>query len=312
MTYNHTPLVTIITPVYNSASYIEDCILSVLNQTYPNIEYIIMDGGSTDGTQAIAQKYADRLTLISEKDNGQSDAINKGWKRAKGEIVAWLNGDDLYLPDAVEKAVEYLQNHPQTAWVYGCAQFVDENGQPNNYRYPIFEWSYDKLLQFGCYIVQPTVFLRRHIMDELGYIDENLHFGMDYEYWLRIGKQYPPAFVRDIKVIVKIFQETKSRSGGYKRLLEIQTMLAKYGYHDLPSTMHHQWVEAMLDNMVLHVRNGQFKALRDDFKGLKRYPTYVLRGIAKWLLKNIMPTAVEKRLRRWFVRPAKSHPDAVC
>lgn len=312
MTYNHTPLVTIITPVYNSASYIEDCILSVLNQTYPNIEYIIMDGGSTDGTQAIAQKYADRLTLISEKDNGQSDAINKGWRRAKGEIVAWLNGDDLYLPDAVEKAVDYLMNHPQTAWVYGCAQFVDENGQPNNYRYPIFDWSYDKLLQFGCFIVQPSVFLRRHIMDELGYIDENLHFGMDYEYWLRIGKQYPPAFVRDIKVIVKIFQETKSRSGGYKRLQEIETMLAKYGYHDLPSTMHHQWVEAMFDNMVLHVRKGQFKALRDDFKGLRRYPTYVVRGIAKWILKNIMPVAVEKRLRRWFVRPAKSHPDAVC
>ncbi|MDX2078976.1 MAG: glycosyltransferase family 2 protein [bacterium] len=306
------PLVTIITPVYNSVTFIEDCIISVLNQTYPNIEYIIMDGGSTDGTQAVAQKYADKLTLISEKDGGQSNAINKGWTLGKGEIVAWLNADDIYLPDAVEKAVIHLQNHPDTGWVYGCAKFVDEQGQAGNYRYPIFEWSYEKLLQFGCYIVQPTVFLRRQVLDEFGMIDESLHYGMDYDYWLRIGKKFPPTFVPEIRVIVKIFQETKSRSGGYKRLKEIEGMLARYGANDLPTTMHHQWVEAMLDNMVIHIRKGQWKALRDDFKGLRRYPAYVLRGIAKWILKNTMPLAVEKRLRRWFVRPAKSHPDAVC
>lgn len=309
---NTLPLVTIVAPVYNSEAFIEESILSVLNQTYPNIEYIIMDGGSTDGTVAIARRYADRLTVISEKDNGQSDAINKGWKRAKGDIVAWLNADDLYLPDAVEKAVAHLQDHPQTGWVYGCATFVDENGKAGNYRYPIFDWSYDKLLQFGCFIVQPTVFLRREVIDTFGYIDESLHFGMDYEYWLRIAKQYPPVFVPEIKVIVKIFQETKSRSGGYKRLQEIETMLTQYGATDLPITMRHQWVEAMLDNMMLHLRQGKWRDLRADYKRLWRYPPYVMRGIGKWVLKNFLPQRLEKVLRQWLVRPQKAHPDSRC
>jgi glycosyltransferase involved in cell wall biosynthesis len=308
----HLPLVTVVSPVYNSANYLEDCILSVLNQTYPNIEYIIMDGGSTDNTRAIVEKYADKLTFISERDRGQSDAINKGWRRAKGDILAWLNADDIYAPNAVEHAVTYLVNHPDTLWVYGCANFVDEHGQPNNYRYPIFDWNYEKLATFGCYIVQPTVFLRRQVIDTFGYIDETLHFGMDYEYWLRIGKQYPPAFVPNIRVTVKIFQDTKSRSGGYKRLQEISAMLARYGYADLPSTMHHQWVDAVLDNIMRHLRKGEWRALRTDLTDLRRYPKHILRGTGKWVLRKLMPTSAEKRLRRWFVRPKKSHPDARC
>lgn len=279
--------VTIIMPVYNSAAFIEDSIRSVLDQTYPNIEFIVMDGGSTDGTVEIAQRYADQLTLISEPDNGQSDAINKGWRRATGDILAWLNADDLYYPDTVATAVEYLENHPQTMWLYGQADLLDADGQPGHYNYPIFPWDYEKLLTFGCFITQPTVFLRREVIAQFGYLDESLHFGLDYEYWLRIGKAFPAAYVPDVRVQVKIFRETKSRSGGYKRMQEIEQIIKSYGGTTLPQTMRHQWVEAMLD--------------RGDLIRLWRFPRHVPRGTAKWLLRKTMPVSVEQRLRRWFV-----------
>lgn len=280
--------VSIIAPVYNSAEFIEESIQSVLNQTYPKIEYIIMDAGSTDGTVEIAQRYADRLTIISEPDNGQSDAINKGWKRATGDVLTWLNGDDLYLPDTVENAVNYLTQHPDTMWLYGDAQFLYEDGTPGNFRYPILPWDYNKLLTFGCYISQPSVFLRREVIERFGYLDESLHFGMDYEYWLRIGKIFPPAHVPDVKVKVKIFRDTKSRSGSYKRIQELEQMLKRYGATTLPELLRHQWVEAMLD--------------KGDFKRLWRFPHYVPRGTAKWVLRKTLSAETEKRIRRWFVR----------
>lgn len=280
--------VSVIAPVYNSAEFLEESILSVLNQTYPNIEYIIMDGGSTDGTAEIVQKYADRLTFISEPDRGQSDAINKGWKRATGDILAWLNADDLYAPNAVELAVNYLQAHPETMWVYGRADYLYEDGTPGNFRYATFEWDYDKFFTHGCFIVQPTVFLRKEVIETFGYIDESLDYGMDYEYWLRIGKEFPAVFVPEINVTVKIFPETKSRNGGYKRMQELEKILNKYGATTLPSTMRHQWVEAMLD--------------KKDFRGLWRFPGYVPRGTAKWLLRNVLPDKSERFLRNLLVR----------
>lgn len=280
--------VSIIAPVYNSAEYIEESIQTVLNQTYPNIEYIIMDAGSTDGTLEITQRYADRLTIISEPDNGQSDAINKGWKRATGDILAWLNGDDLYYPDTVEKAVTFLQEHPETMWVYGNAQFLYEDGTPGNFHYPILPWDYEKLLTFGCYISQPSVFLRKEVIERFGYLDESLHFGMDYEYWLRIGKVFPPVHVPAVRAKVKIFRDTKSRSGSYKRINELEQMLKKYGATTLPQVLRHQWVEAMLD--------------KGDLINLWRFPRSVPRGTAKWILKKTMPEQFEQTLRRWFVR----------
>jgi len=284
--------VSIIAPVYNSAEFIEDSIQTVLNQTYPNIEYIIMDGGSTDETVEIAQKYADKysdkLIIISEPDNGQSDAINKGWKRATGDYLTWLNADDLYEPNTVETAVNFFNANPETKWVYGKAIFTYEDGTLGHFRHPTFEWDYEKLLTFGCYIAQPTTFLHRDIIDEFGYITEEMHFGMDYEYWLRIGKKFQPVFVPEINVQVKIFQDTKSRSGGYERMLELETMLKQYGATELPQTLRHQWVEAMLDER--------------DFRGLFRYPGQVTRGTAKWLLRKFIPESGQRFLRKLFVR----------
>jgi len=189
------PLVTVVTPCFNSAAFIEDTIRSVLGQTYQPIEYIVMDGGSTDGTVDIVRRYADRLILISEPDQGQSDAINKGWRMARGDILAWLNADDLYFPDTVQHAVEYLAANRDVAWIYGLPEMLDPAGNTFPFRHPVARhWDYQRLLNRHNYICQPTVFLRRSVVEECGYLREDLHYIMDYEYWLRIGQKWFSRF----------------------------------------------------------------------------------------------------------------------
>lgn len=181
------PLVTIVTPSYNQADYLERTMLSVLNQDYPNIEYIVIDGGSTDGSIDIIKKYEDRLSYwISEPDTGQSNAINKGFKNATGEIFNWLNSDDLLMPSATTIAVHYLTSHPEYGMVYGDRLVVDENDQVLScIELPSFRRS---LLQFGRFLPQETSFFRRDLWRRANGLNENLHISMDRDLWLRFVK----------------------------------------------------------------------------------------------------------------------------
>src|SRR5512139_1414374 len=139
------PLVSIITPSYNQARFLETTIRSVLDQDYPNLEYLIVDGGSTDGSREIIQRYSDRLAWwVSERDQGQTDAINKGFARARGEILAWLNSDDTYLPGAIQGAVDFLQDHPGVGMVYGDANLIDEQSNVIG-KFPARQTDYNKL-----------------------------------------------------------------------------------------------------------------------------------------------------------------------
>ena len=189
------PIVSIITPSYNQARFVEKTIRSVLNQDYPNIEYLVVDGGSTDGSVEIIRKYADKIDWwVSEKDRGQADGINKGLRRASGEIVAWLNSDDFYLPGAVTEAVQALQENPQSGLVYGNLQVVNENGETTNIlKYA--DWQLQGLMEFKI-IGQPAVFMRRAVMAKAGYLDETYHYLLDHHLWLRMaaraGMKYVP------------------------------------------------------------------------------------------------------------------------
>lgn len=204
-------LVSIITPSFNQANYLEQTLRSVLEQDYARIEYIVIDGGSTDGSVEIIRKYKDRFAYwVSEKDNGQAEAINKGLVRAKGEIVAWLNSDDYYLPNTISEVVKGFEENPDIAMVYGNVLAVDEQGQTTNVlKYK--QLSFEDLLCFQI-IGQPSVFFRRDALEKAGLLDASLHFLLDQHLWLRIAQQGKILHVPQTWSAARYHAEAKNRA----------------------------------------------------------------------------------------------------
>lgn len=191
------PLVSIITPSYHQAQYLEQTICSVLGQDYPNIQYLIADGGSTDGSVEMIQRYEARLAWwVSEPDQGQAEAINKGMARADGEIVAWLNSDDLYAPGAVRKAVDALMQNPKAGLVYGRAVSINPKGRPLN-DLAFGRWGLNDLAAFKI-LTQPAVFVRRAAWEEAGGLDMSYHLLLDHHLWLRIAARHPILGVPEV------------------------------------------------------------------------------------------------------------------
>lgn len=183
------PLVSIVTPSYQQAPFLEAAIKSVLDQTYPRIEYILIDGGSTDGSLDLIQRYADELAYwVSEPDQGQTDAINKGFARAGGDYMAWLNADDVLHPQAVAEAVAYLEAHPEAGMVYGDAEYIDAAGRVLG-RFPAAQTDYQRLLRGYVHIPQQAAFWRASLWERVGgALDPDFYFAMDYDLWVRLAK----------------------------------------------------------------------------------------------------------------------------
>jgi glycosyltransferase involved in cell wall biosynthesis len=182
-------IVSIVTPSFNQDRYLEETIRSVLSQDYPQIEYMIVDGGSTDETVNIIKKYAQADNLawwISEKDRGQTDAINKGFGRAQGDILAWINSDDTYEPGAVKAAVHYLQEHPNVGMVYGDCNYIDEAGNVIG-KFKSAQTNSRLLRQGYTHIPQQTMFFRAELWKQVGPLDPSFYFAMDYDLWTRIA-----------------------------------------------------------------------------------------------------------------------------
>ncbi len=189
------PLVSIVTPSFNQAPYLEAAIESVLSQDYPRLETIIIDGGSTDGSLEIIRRYARRLAhWSSEPDSGQTEAINKGFTRATGDVLAWLNSDDLYRPGAVRQAVEFLERHPEVGMVYGDADYVDESGKVIG-RFAARQTSLARLRRGYVHIPQQASFFRASLWRLVGPLDPTFYFAMDYDLWVRIASLSPVAHV---------------------------------------------------------------------------------------------------------------------
>jgi glycosyltransferase involved in cell wall biosynthesis len=208
---NVTPLVSIITPSYNQAEYLEDTIKSVLAQDYPGIEYLIVDGGSTDGSVDIIRKYNSELTWwVSEPDEGQASAINKGMSKARGDIVAWLNSDDLYLPGAISRAVVEFQANPQLGLAFGNAITIDANGCPiKELIFP--DWQLEDLLGFRI-VCQPAVFIARNLFEQVKGLDLNYHFMLDHHLWIRIASLAPIQHISTMLAAARHHEAAKNVS----------------------------------------------------------------------------------------------------
>lgn len=221
------PLVSIVTPSFNQGCFIEETIKSVLNQSYKNIEYCVFDGGSTDNSVQILEKYSDQLFFVSESDDGQTDAINKGLKMAKGEYLCYLNSDDTLEPFAVSKIVDFLEKNSDVDVVYGKADYIDKEGNHLN-PYETFDWDLEKF-KGHCFICQPATMWRRSTIKKWGYFNENLHYVMDYEYWLRIAANggklvYLPILLANSR----LYEETKTMSGRGKIFEEVFIVSKKH------------------------------------------------------------------------------------
>ncbi len=223
------PLVSIVTPSLNQGAFIEETILCIKNQNYPNIEHIIVDGGSTDTTLDIIKKYEGTYNLkwISEPDSGMYEAINKGLRKAQGEILAYLNTDDLYLPWTVSVVVEYLNRHRETQLVYGDLINISIETQRNNlWFYPKFSLSF--LLRRGS-LGQPTVFFRKSVVEKVGLFDESLKLVGDYEYWMRVGKQCNVSKIDEFLAVMRYHAMTLRERRQQQLLEETERVREKYG-----------------------------------------------------------------------------------
>ncbi|MFC1723866.1 glycosyltransferase family 2 protein [Nanoarchaeota archaeon] len=226
--------VTVVTPSFNQAHYLDKTIKSILGQKGDfELEFIVMDGGSTDGSVEVLKKYGKKIQWVSQKDKGQSDAINQGWKKATGDIIAYLNSDDLYESGAIQKVVNFFEKNPKIGWVYGQTRIIDEKGKEirkwiKRYRHWLgAKYSYNKLLMEN-YVAQPSVFFRRQILNDCGYLDEKQHLVMDYEYWLRIGRKHKGKFLDKPIARFRWYRQSKSGSMFVKQFRQELNVAKKY------------------------------------------------------------------------------------
>jgi len=231
------PKISIITPSFNQAQFIEETVKSVVEQNYPNLEYIIKDAGSTDGSLEIIKKYASRypkiIKWISKKDKGQTDGINQGIKMATGDVLAYLNSDDVYLPNTLQTVAEEFIKHPEAMWITGDYFIIDNTGK----KIQSYVAGYKELLRkkptfiklaIANYIIQPSTFWRRSLMKKIGIFDPSLRYCMDYDYWMRAIKQSPPIVMDRRFSLFRIHKTSKGGSQFDRQFKEEHQVLKRY------------------------------------------------------------------------------------
>jgi glycosyltransferase involved in cell wall biosynthesis len=268
------PMVSIVTPSYNQGPFLEQTIRSVLLQGYPNLEYIVVDGGSIDESVAILRKYDSWLTYwVSERDQGQSDAINKGFARASGEILGWLNSDDLYEPNALGLISAYFNNTPECELLYGNGWYIDEKGHKKAPCYWVKPFNRRLLLTFN-FILQPAAFWRRSLWERAGILDISQHWAMDWDWFLRGTAYTVPHYLPKDLALWRIRSGMKTVYGGWRRRIEIANISRRYGGIWQPT-----YLAFKLDQMVW--------LLSHSLRARKaRHITQSVLGLIPWILKR--------------------------
>jgi glycosyltransferase involved in cell wall biosynthesis len=218
------PLVSVLTPSFNQGRFIERTLESVAIQAGAKIEHLIFDGGSTDDTVEILRRRVPPVYWVSRKDKGQTDAVNQGILASSGEIIGWLNSDDVYYPGTIERVVKFLNGNPQVDVVYGMADHID-TADVIFEAYPTEPWDFERLKE-TCFISQPAVFFRRRVVDEYGLLDERLDYCMDYEFWLRLGESGARfAYLKEKLAGSRMYADNKTSRARIEVCEEILAML---------------------------------------------------------------------------------------
>lgn len=243
-----------------------------------------MDGGSTDDTIEILRKYEDRIEWFSEKDRGQAHAVNKGWAMAKGEIMGWVNSDDILLPGAIREVVSYLTSNTDAYIVYGKAYYIDESEDIIS-QYPTQKFN-AKLLNEVCFICQPALFMRKGVLDRVGMLNENLNYCMDYDYWIRASKIFKFDYIENYLAALRIYKETKTVGSRINALSELMEMIkSHYGIIPLP--------------IIYGYERVHFPALR-RLLGLVSAPLYLVIAIFNFIkMNNRLPLYGPSSWLRW-------------
>jgi glycosyltransferase involved in cell wall biosynthesis len=250
MTASRAPLVSIVTPSFNQGRWIDDAIRSVLDQGYRSVEYLVMDGGSSDGTLDVLRRYDGRFAWTSGPDGGQAQALRSGFARTRGDILGWLNADDVYQPDTIARAVAAFAAHPDAGLVFGNAEFIDVDGAPLGPAAQVAPFDgVGRLLQLGDCVVQPAAFFRREAYEAVGGLDAALHWTMDYDLWLRLAQRGPAVHIDHTLARVRCAPTTKTASGGWNRLVEIEQVVRRHGGDRLPA-----WFA--LEAAAMHARDA--------------------------------------------------------
>jgi glycosyltransferase involved in cell wall biosynthesis len=286
------PLVSLVTPVLNGAATIRRTIDSVLGQDYPNLEYLVLDAGSTDGTLDILRAYGERLTWHSEPDQGQSDAINKGLARTSGVYLNWLSADDFLLPRAIRHLVELLQANPDVPVAYGRVNLVHADGtfweDDRNVRDETFEF----MLHLDNFILQPAALFTRDAWQTCGPLVLDYHYAMDRDFWIKIGRHYPRPWIYTPRTLADVTatQETKSASGGLPRLHEIRRIIESHG-----GRAPHAYYRIGL----WHYQRGEMRQARHYFRIARaRQPApYIGKRLVPLILKSYLGGRVMDVLR---------------
>ena len=245
MTPRPLPSMSIITPSFNQAAFVEQTLRSVVDEGYPDLDYLVMDGGSTDGTVDILGRYDDRLRWVSRPDGGQAAALNTGFADTTGEIVGWINSDDYYAPGALHAAGQVFAEHPEVQWLYGRCPIVDREGHETRSlvtHYKEFwmrRYLYERLL-IENFINQPTVFFRRSLLERIGPIDATMHNAFDYHLFLRMAEKARPYFLDRVQAYFRVYSDAKT-SSNYARSFREEADAARRvagGRHPLLIALH--------------------------------------------------------------------------
>ena len=244
--------ISIITPSYNQEIFIGETILSVLNQdgNY-DLEHIIIDGKSTDGTDSILKKYKDKIRIICEKDNGQAEAINKGFSLASGEIIGWLNSDDIYHKDTIRRVIGFFEEHPDKQWAYGKCNIVDAHGM--EIRRLITRYKNRRQKKFRLrrlfhenFISQPAVFFRKKFLYETGFLDTDLQYTMDYDLWIRMALKSTPGYIPFYLASFRRHETSKSETSYVRQFKEQLSVTKRYSKRKTD-----YWIQYVLNQRVL-------------------------------------------------------------